>query len=592
VSTTETRLDPITFEVLRSSLVTICDEMGVRLCRTAFSPVVTEGRDFTFALFDADGHLAASGHWDMPVHFGTFEGTIASVRKTFGEDINEGDIFLYNDPYTGGTHNNDMRAVRPVFHEGTRIGWIVACAHWPDVGGPLPGTFNPSATECYAEGIRVPAVKIYDRGVRVESIIQLVMANVRNAAGATGDLQAMVGCCLGGDDRLRGLAEKYGRETLFAAYRESMDYAERILRTFTEALPNGVYEWTDHIDQDPAHPDHPPVKIHLRMTVEDGQVEFDFTDSDPAPMGAVGSPMPTTWSGVLSATLNVFPGVPLNFGVSRVLSMKTRPNSVVHLLPPTPASGMAACAFEKVVACTLGVLGLADPARKTACIFNLTNVVVGGQDERFGNRPWVMYFWLPGGYGATARGDSTLPSHMLFGPGVKIQPVEVHERFYPVLFDELCLREDSAGPGRYRGGYGVRAKFHLTHGKAKLSVLGDRQRFAPWGVEGGGDGGNQSLWVDPDGDDPQELGMFATGVDLPPASTVLYYSGGGGGYGNPLERDPELLIGDVVDGVMSLETARTQYGVVLREVGRDDGGFAVDVDATAEERERLRASRA
>jgi N-methylhydantoinase B len=233
---------------------------------------------------------------------------------------------------------------------------------------------------------------------------------------------------------------------------------------------------------------------------------------------------------------------------------------------------------------------LASPERKTACIFNLTNVVVGGSDERFGGRPWVMYFWLPGGYGATARGDTTLPSHMLFGPGVKIQPVEVHERFYPVIFDELKLKEDSAGAGRYRGGYGVQAKFHLTHGGAKLSVLGDRQLFPPWGVEGGEDGGNQSLFVNPDSDAAVELGMKATGVDLEPGASVLYYSGGGGGYGPPLEREPQLLVDDINEGLMTTGAARERYGVVARLVDEELGRYELDAGATERERAGRRSS--
>ena len=573
-------LDPVTFEVIRNTLVTICDEMGVRLCRTAFSPVITEGRDFTFALFDPDGLLVASGHWDMPFHFGTFEGSLAEVLREFAGDIHEKDVFLFNDPYTGGTHNNDMRAIRPAFHEGELIGWLVVCGHWTDAGGPLPGTLNPSARDCFAEGIRVPPIRIIDRGRRVNSVVGLVLANVRGPAAANGDLQAMLGCLEAGDERMGELAERYGRDTLLQAYKEIWDYSERVLRAATAELPNGVYEWVNHIDRDPGTDLDDPVAVRLALEVRDGDLIFDFTGSDRAPKGAVGSTLPTTLSGVLTATLNVFTGVPLSHGVDRVIEVRTTPGSVVHLLPPSPSSGAAAGAYEKIVATSLGCIGKASPERRTACIFNLINVTLGGVNERF-DRPWVMYFWLPGGYGATALGDSTLPSHMLFGPGVRIQPIEVHERFFPVVFEELALSEDSAGAGRFRGGWGVRCSFRLTGEEAVMSVLGDRGKFPPWGVEGGSAGAHQTVTIDPGSPAERPVGMFAAGVPVKRGSRVVYVSGGGGGFGDARERDPELVVSDANEGLLGPDHALDAYGVVIRGTGDPDRPYELDAAATA-----------
>ncbi|MGI9657929.1 MAG: hydantoinase B/oxoprolinase family protein, partial [Gaiellaceae bacterium] len=206
-----TKLDPITFEVLRHSFVTLVDEMGMKLFRASFSPPVNQGRDYSIAIFDPEGNLVTAGRWDMPIHYGTFRFTIREIVRVLGrEDILEGDIVLFNDPYAGGTHNQDVRAVRPIFRDGELIAWLVAMAHWADVGGPVPGTFNPEAADAYAEGIRIPPVKIYERGRRLDPVIELVMANIRVPDERRGDLHAQVQTLFSGEQRLLELADKHG----------------------------------------------------------------------------------------------------------------------------------------------------------------------------------------------------------------------------------------------------------------------------------------------------------------------------------------------------------------------------------------------
>ena len=582
------RLDPITFEVLRNSFVTLVDEMGHRLFRASFSPAVNQARDYSIAMFDPQGEFVTAGHWDMPIHYGTFPFSIREVIRVFGLDnIFEGDIYLYNDPYKGGTHNQDMKAIRPIFFEGELVAWLVAMAHWTDVGGPVPGTFNSEASDSYSEGVRITPIKIYERGVRIEPVIQFLLANVRVPHERNGDLHAQVQTCLLGEERLLDLFRKYGKATIHEAFADMWDYSERMLLSQTIHLPNGGYEWTDFVDQDTVHPDKPPVKIHLRLVIKDGHLTFDFTGSDPAPMGPVGSSLPATYSGVLLTVLNLFPGIPYNAGAQRLIEITTVPDSVVHVRPPTPCSGFAAGTLEKLIDCIIGAMGLASPNLQAGARYNLVNVTVGGWDERF-NREYVMYVWEPGGLGGTARGDLPYATHCIFGPGIRTQPTEVLERFFPVLFTRASIRENSAGPGKHRGGFGTDFRFQLTHGRSLLGVMGDRKRFPPRGVAGGRDALPQDLFIDRGGENEVVVGMFAANVPVPQGSEVQILTTGGGGWGDPLQRDPQLVLEDVRNGLVSLEAAADGYGVNIREINADLFEYEIDADATARARDALR----
>lgn len=589
-ATFRTRLDPVLFEVLRHSFVTLADEMGLRLFRASFSPPVNQGRDYSIALFDPLGNLVTAGRWDMPIHFGTFQYTIQEVRRVIGDDtIAEGDIYLFNDPYTGGTHNQDVRACRPIFHDGKIVAWLVAMAHWADVGGPVPGSFNPQADDCYSEGIRITPIRVFENNEPIVPVIELIMANIRVPDERRGDLHAQAQTLFSGEQRFLGLVEKYGVETLHTAFEDCWDYAERTMRAHTEKLPNGSYSFEDRIDQDTMHPDKPPVTIRLTMIVKDGHLTFDFSETDTAPIGPVGASLPSTWSGVLLTILNLFPGVPLNHGLRRVIDLKTVPGSAVHVLPPNPCSGMACGALEKIISATVGAVGLADPDRKMGCMFNLVNITMGGFDERFG-RPYVMYIWSPGGFGGSARGDLPMPTNIIFGPGVRTQPIEILERFYPVVFKGLSLREGSAGAGMHQGGWGTEIRWELTHGTASLGIMGDRKDFPIWGVEGGLPGQPQDLIRDEGREDEYVVGMFAAGVKAQVGSEFVCLTGGGGGYGDPLERDPAKVLEDVSEELLTCEQALDRYGVVVKPVDPDIFIYDLDTEATTTERARRRAA--
>lgn len=581
--------DAVTFEVVRSSLVNLVSEMGVRLSKVAFSAVISVGRDFSLAMCAANGDMICTGPEDQPAHVGTLEFTTRCVLDVFPlEEIEPGDFFLVNDPHKGGTHNNDMRVVYPVFVDGELTVWLIACGHWPDVGGPIPGSFNALATSCFAEGQRVLPIRLGRAGKMQRDVVELLLANVRLPHTSRGDLLAQVEACRAGEQRFHDIVDKHGAATVAWAIDEMMNYSERLLAAALKDIPDGVYEWTDWVDIDLPAPDPQPYKVHLRLEVRDGKLTFDYRGSDPQPVGPSGSSLPMAWSATVCGVLNLFPGILMNHGVMRNIEVLTTPGTCVDVQFPGAICGTAAGAYEKVLGAVINCFGQADPARLAAANYNLVNVTVGGMNA---GEPWVMYLWPCGGYGATARGDGGLPSMCLFSSGTQNQPTEVLERAYPVLFERVAMMRDSGGAGRYIGGPGSDLLFHVTEGRSEMGAIGDRNRFPIWGVAGGTAGASQDAVINPGTEQAKHLTVTFSGEQLEPNQRVRVWTGGGGGYGDPLERPIEDVLEDVIDDYVSLDAARERFGVVIDAVDPDVFDFRVDAAATAQLRARMAAER-
>ncbi len=586
----EAERDPVTFEVIRSSLVNLVSEMGVRLSKVAFSAVISVGRDFSLAMCAPNGDMICTGPLDQPAHTGTLEFTTRCVIERFPiEQVEPGDIFLVNDPHNGGTHNNDMRVVYPVFVGDELFCWLIACGHWPDVGGPVPGSFDAKATSCFGEGVRVPAIRLARRGEMLEDVVELILANVRLHDTSRGDLLAQLEACRAGERRFHEIVEKHGSSTVSWAVDEMINYSERLLAAALKDLPDGVFEWTDWIDIDLPAPDPQPYKVHLKLTVADGKLTFDYRGSDPQPVGPSGSPLPMTWSATICGVLNMFPGILMNHGVVRNIEVLTTPGTCVHVEYPGAVCGTAAGAYEKVLACVINCFGQADPEKRAAANYNLANLTVGGHDER--GEPWVMYLWPCGGYGAHASGDGGLPSMTLFSSGTQNQPTEVLERAYPVIFERVGMKQDSGGAGRYVGGPAEERILYVQGGYSEMGAIGDRNRFPIWGVEGGSPGASQDAVVDPDSPTAHHLTMNFSGARLAPGQRVHLWTGGGGGYGDPLERPAADVLEDVIDEFVSLDKARNEFGVVIEPIDPDVFEYRIDEAATTEARAELRRRR-
>jgi len=564
VSTPKMGIDPTTLAVLRRSLISLVDVMGVTLAKVAYSPVISEGLDFAGALFDREGHLVACGDRDLRGLLGTLEPTLELIAKTFSSDeINEGDIVICNSPHEAGNHLNDVRMVKPIFHDQELVAWVANVGHWTDIGGSTPGSINPLARDAFSEGLRITPVKIVDRGEYRRDVASMILANVRLPHEANGDIWAQMKSLDAGEARLRTLLEKHGAETILAVFGQMQDHAEAIFMQELEVMRDGTVEFTDYMDEDPLDPERRPVKMHLKLTKRQDSLTFDFSGSDPQPKAGIGSTRPLTQSGVYVGFLNLFHDIPFNHGFIRNVEIVTVPGSAAEVSFPNPVSGCAAGGFEKVIACVLGCIGQLAPTKQVAATYNLINVTLGGHDTRFG-RPYVMYMWNEGGFGGGPdRDGGDAPTMAMYATGSQNQPIEVHERFFPVLYTELEIAEDSGGPGKWRGCPGIRHSYRVLDESATIGVFGDRKRFKPWGVEGGATGSGQNVFINRGQPDERELGMSATDAPVRTGDVVEVWSSGGGGYGDPRERDPQLVVRDVTLGLVSPKAARDVYGVTV-----------------------------
>ncbi len=585
-------IDPTTMAVLRRSIVNVVNEMGTTLGKVAYSPVISEGRDFAAALFDREGHLVACGDHDLTGLLGTLEPTLELIFSTFSADeLREGDIIACNSTHEAGNHLNDVRMVKPIFVDGELAAFVADVGHWTDIGGATPGSINPLARDAFAEGIRMTPVKFVDAGTVRRDVIDMVLANVRLPYESNGDVWAQMRALDAGESRLNALMERYGSDTLLRMFEVMQEHANAIFREEIAAMSDGVAEFEDFIDSDPLDPEQRPVKIALRLTKKGDQLTFDFTSSDPQPKAGVGAPRPLTQSGVYVAILNLFHDIPFNHGFIRNLEIVTEPGSAVQVSFPNPVSGCAAGAFEKVIACVLNCIGQLTPSKRVGSTYNLINATIGGTDPRF-DRPYVMYMWNEGGFGGGPdRDGGDAPTMAMYATGSRNQPIEVHERFGPVIYTALEIAEDSAGPGKWRGCPGIRHSYRVAAGDAVIGVFGDRKRFKPWGVEGGRDGSGQDVHINPGAGDERVVGMSATDVPVTEGDIVQVLSSGGGGYGDPLERDPALVLRDVDLGFVSERAARDVYGVVLEAVDPPREPWRVDDAATSELRSSMAASR-
>ncbi|MBI3089488.1 MAG: hydantoinase B/oxoprolinase family protein [Candidatus Tectomicrobia bacterium] len=583
-------MDPITFEVLKNAYMSMCNE-GTRLIeRVAYGPVITEGHDYSVSLLTKDGRIVAHGPNDLAPHFGTFEASMRYILASIGgaEKLKPGDVYCCNEPYTAGTHAQDIRFVRPVFYKGELVAITMALCHWTDVGGPMPGSFNPKAVECFAEGLQLPAMKIYENDEPVRHTFELIRLNVRVPHDRMGDIAAQYQAVRQMERRMCEYVERYGLATIWQSFEEIMDYTERLFRAEVETLPDGSYEFVDYVDQDEGQEGRPPVKVHCVMSIAGSDVTFDWSGSDPV-RGPSGVTLPACHSATFNGTLNMFPHLlPLNNGIIRSIKVVTKPGTVTHVVRPTPVAGYCSGAYEKVNCATMGVWAKAfatvNPKQITCGTVNLQNCVTGGVHPKT-KAPYVSYVWLEGGQGAHPDADGNSFAMMMYAGGASNQPCEIHERWYPLRYTAVEAVQDSCGDGKFRGGYGIRRDYEMW-GDGVLSIHGDRAKITPFGLAGGSNGGPNQLILNPGAKNELNLGMYATGIKLKAGDRLAFSSNGGGGFGNPLEREPRGVLEDVIDEFLSLHKARDVYGVAIRVIDKDLARYEIDVEET----KRLRAA--
>ncbi|MPZ68003.1 MAG: hypothetical protein GEU71_00550 [Actinobacteria bacterium] len=587
------KVDPVTFEVLRNALVSAVDEMGLMLEKVAFSLVVSEGRDFSTSISDNDGDLIADGTQDLPGHVGTIPFTTKAIIEAIGlEGLKPGDVIIMNDPYLGGTHCQDVRTVMPVYWDDELVNFVQVSAHWLDVGGRVPGSFQIDAASAYEEALYITPIHLVREGALDNEVLNLILRNIRVPEITRGDVVGMIEACRTGEERLHALYLKYGRSLMFAQMRELKEHSRRLLEQHFRDLTEGTYSFTDYVDYDPGSSSREPIPIHLDLTIRDGRPLFDFSKSGPQTLGAVNISRSLLWSGILVATKAIFPDVPVNQGVFQAVDLVAPDGLVVTAQFPASTSAGFSNSYEKVTACILGCFLEILPERSMVGSGNIGNFVLGGTDPR--TTPpteFIMYDWTAGGYGARPGKKDNHSAISLFASGTQNQPIEPMERMYPVLFTEYGFLPDSGGPGRHRGGVGICRSFRLMEGAdGSISVTGDREVIPAWGFKGGAsaNAGDGMVCI-VDGSEVS-IGMKKSGVPVKGGWTLRYWEGGGGGYEPPWKRPTDWVLEDVVNGLVTVEGARRDYFVVVNVLDEDLLDYRVDEESTRSVRATAEAS--
>ncbi|USK60307.1 hydantoinase B/oxoprolinase family protein [Peribacillus asahii] len=588
---TTNRLDPVTFEVLKNGFINLVDQMAEQILRTCYSFVIYN-RDFSCALCDAEGNTVMQGTQDISVHVGTLHLTAKAVLEDFGDDIHPGDAFLVNDPYRGGTHFNDTRVVLPVFQDNRLIAFMQTNGHWADMGGTTPGSFDVTAKEHYGEGVRIPPVRIYSKGRYLADVVNLIALNMRVPEERIGDLRSQVEAAKVGQAQLLEIIKKYGLETTLIAFEEVQDYVERLAKTKIKSLPKGTWETVDYIDMDPEVGDG-LIPIQVKMTISDEEILYDLTGSHPYIGCFLNSGFGASLSAAYAGTKTFFPEIPLNSGFYRAVKVILPENSVVNAPSPIAVTGFCSGTFEKIMNACFELWSNIMPERALACSFNLEYLLIGGNDLRNEQNQYFMWYdWMAGGHGGRYDRDGANATSPVFGVGLSVQPCEGQERLSPVITTKHEIITDSAGPGKYRGGCGVEKGGVLTEIKnTVMSYCCDRSRSLTWGIFGGLPSYPHGAWLNPGKENEQFLGTIFSNIEVKSGDSFVRPSAGGGGLGDALERDVEAVLEDVIDEYVSVERARKDYGVVIKEIDRDLDLFEIDYEATKREREFIRNNR-
>ena len=584
-------LDPVTFEVLKNSFITAVDQMAEQILRTCYSFVIFN-RDFSNALNDVNGDSFAQGNQDIAVHVGTLHYTCKEVIRFFQGDMRPGDVYAINDPYAGGTHFSDVRLIRPVFIGDEVIGYAQSNGHWSDVGGSVPGSFDVIAKEMFREGLRITPVRLFDQGRFCRDVAHLIASNTRDPASIIGDMQAQAEATHVAARELLRLVDKYGKGTVLTGMAAVQDYVERAVRQRIAALPDGEWETVDYIDRDPSAGEG-MIPIRVKLTIKGDRVIYDLTGSHPCIGSIYNSAFGATFSAVVAGMKTFFPDLPLNSGFYRVIDVIAPEDTVVGARWPVAVTGFL-MPFEKIMNSIYEIWSKIVPERALACAFNLEYLLTGGRDLRSAGKPIFMFYdWLPGGWGGRNGRDGSNVTTACFGTGLMAQPVEGQERGAPILTTEFEVLTDSPGPGKWRGGAGVRKTSILREAdKTVISYICDRERAIVWGTNGGLPSMPHGLHLRRAGAvEDTWLGSVFSDVELQPGDLFSRPTAGGGGYGDPLTRDPERVREDVADGYISLARAARDYGVVLQVIDADLCEHDIDTAATQAMRAEIRAAR-
>lgn len=577
------KIDPVTLEIVNNRLRFISKEMVLTLTRIAYSAVIYDGHDCSAGLFDAKGQLLTLDA-GLPFHISPMPFSVKAVLKEYQDDMQSGDVFIANSPAHGGTHLPDMLIVMPIFYKDGLAFFSAARGHWTDVGGSTPGSLSGRATELIQEGLVIPPIRLFHKGEINQGFLELLLSNMRMREIRYGDLMSQVAACRHAERSCIELIEKYGMHTVKSCGAEIIDRTENGLRRKIQAIPEGTYYYEDYIDNDGFTKESRRIKVGVRA--REGRIFVDFTGTSPQSRGPINCSLSTTHGAVLIALKSIVDpyGIP-NEGLFRLIEVNAPSGTLVN-----PGAGAATGGFTeagyRVVYCIIGALAKALPKSVSGADYGSVNhTYISGSRDSTGTL-FIHYEYPPGGNGGTFNIDG--PSGMR-GPSsgnVSLQSAELIESLNPLRTSYGTLRQDSGGAGKFRGGLGLIRKVEILSNDAYLSTVTDRSLIPPFGVFRGQSGFGQNWFVIRQGVEKSiPFAGKTSKLRLKKGDVVVSMTAGGGGYGDPLDRDPEKVRKDVVEGYVSLQSASDIYGVLLRE------DMSLDEMSTHERRKHIRENR-
>jgi N-methylhydantoinase B len=583
-ATVERELDPITFEVLRRAFEYAPERMSQVLQKASFSPIIYDMVDYSNAIFDPNIELIGQTA-NCPVHIAAMHFSARESLERFPlSDLGPGDVVILNDPYRGGTHTPDVTLTMPIFHDDELLAIAVSRAHWTDVGGNLD-------THIGGEGLRLPPLMLYKDGELNTELIGIIKNCTRTPQYVEGDIQAQIGALRAGRDELLRLADKYGAELVKQGMVDILDYTQRMTAAAIRRIPNGVYEASDYVDSDGFSDD--PVTVRVRLVVDDDRILVDLSGSDPVTVGPINSPYANTASAIYySLKFFLSPDAPPNAGLYRQIDLEIPAGTWLNPSWPAPTFGCTTATSSKITAAIWLALAKAIPDQAIAPTCSECNWFVASASHPDTAEVHVLSDLPAGGWGGTPFADGM---HVTMDPLGNCQnlPAETAELLFPVRYNSYEMVTDSAGPGRHRGGCGVRLEVEFLGRGQIITMETSRTREGSPGVNGGGRASRQRQLRRTHEGDLETIGGLADdgtwypqmlgNVSFKPGESFVFESCGGGGWGDPFERNPDAVLRDVRNGIVSREQAAEAYRVVITEE------LEVDVAATHRHREKGRA---
>ncbi|MDC0989892.1 hydantoinase B/oxoprolinase family protein [Rhodospirillales bacterium] len=562
------KLDPVLLAVLKGRLEQIADEMDATLFRSAFNPIIAEAHDASHGLYHAEtGETLVQGKSGLPVFVGAMSFAVKLVIDKVRKEkltLRPGDVFIFNDPYEGGTHLSDFKLVRPFFYDGEIFCFLASVGHWHDVGGNVPGNYNPVATECYQEGMLIPPVLLYKEGVLNSDIISILQSNSRLPGSLYGDLNGQVSALELGDLRLNDLLSEYGENIVTSALVELNHSAAKLMASYISELRDGTYSAEDWLDNDGIIDE--PLKIALDLSIKGDQMALDFSRTSVACDGPVNISYSTCIASCYVALKHIFREVPANAGVLKPINFVIPSDSLLSVGRPKPVGGYTETIL-RVIDVMFQCISQVAPEISNGCAYGTINALSMSGYRKNGSR-WVMFSFFGGGHGGHPEGDGLNHGNAPISTAT-IPPLEILEATYPILFTEWALRPDSGGSGKNRGGCGAIYEIELLEEKADAFLFGERGKFGPPGINGGKTGALNKFTYPSALNDKTSPPMVSkmVGIHLNKGQRIRLETPGGGGYGSALERDPSLVADDARLGYVTSASALKEYNCVVSEDG-------------------------